>query len=947
MQAILLVIILVAVAYVMLSKPKNEGYVNSGLYDDLLLNRPGYVNQAQSKYNLFSDTHDVRAGDFYQKGPKDLPDPVALAQATNLMRDAMRSSDIVASGNIATGTARDVMAIESRNVPAPVNRMYEQTRTCEAVKTRDSCAKLGTPAFNNCGVCLGSGTGYADQSAGEGGHIGGMLALPDDLRRIEEAAKTNGTQPVYKPTVGTCKPGNFMVERSECVKQANRMDCLEQGAKGGFQNEMVKKKCAFVANSPTSLFVYEPKDTPRRFQPNLRVITPMGTGICQVIVSDVNANQVGFASSSTPGVEFIVPITGKPDGKGGYLGVAEADSLSVVVYLETTYRSGGKSETYLVNTDKKLTVADGTKLCQNFGGRLATQADLTTAQAAGAQLTIPGLTSDGFVGFPLNKSVTNVGNPGLIAYPGDVSGAWCYGIKPTDSLSPKRINTTVYPFFREATGAYAMNSQWGSDYKNAQVRGVILQWETGNNVSGQPVNATRTIAFKPTIIAVDHQVASDLGGGFSDIKILRDYGTFKGGLEIISPRPTGNSKILNGAKWLWSNSYLSQSVQFDVKVPGLFLDSYYSDDGPFTRTGPLISNASTMDLLKVGPCDAGDQTPGNYSLQCLRSLFVEAGGNVQNTKIPGGLISLNQKGSTDDITGYLINLVQIVQTGRDFTGNLVGQNPDERLQIINNASQILYGFDIISPCEDISEDTAGNVIIVPKSPPFNSDCLYYLWTNTGKEFDRGVIDQNGTADKRNIGNTYVTIGQRFSGLKKNEGPTQLLKDHPFRTCQLTGSLSPIKPNGQVNQDGVNYANSIGSVLDIQNNYNSIFTAANKPGNMGDEQTMAVKQCYGLNKSVRTLSAQANALDLSRRVGWQQLMSDPRSLKNLIPEGTKVALRVNSLYTENASAPRDAWANTNHPVWQSENYWYLSYNSDGKALWTKIILTNTYNHQKIR
>jgi hypothetical protein len=281
-----------------------------------------------------------------------------------------------------------------------------------------------------------------------------------------------------------------------------------------------------------------------------------------------------------------------------------------------------------------------------------------------------------------------------------------------------------------------------------------------------------------------------------------------------------------------------------------------------------------------------------------------------------------------------MNLAKIVQTGRDFTGNLVGQNPDERLQIINNASQILYGFDIISPCEDISEDTTGNVIIVPKSPPFNSDCLYYLWTNTGKEFDRGVIDQNGTADKRRIGNTYVTIGQRFSGLKKNEGPTQLLKDHPFRTCQLTGSLSPVKPNGQVNQDGVNYANSIGSVLDIQNNYNAIFTAANKPGSMGDDQTAAVKQCYGLNKSVRTLSAQANALDLTRIVGSAQLLLDPRALKTTIPEGTKVALRINSLYAEAAGAPSAAYGNPNHPVWQSQNYWYLSYNSDGKALWTK-------------
>jgi hypothetical protein len=154
----------------------------------------------------------------------------------------------------------------------------------------------------------------------------------------------------------------------------------------------------------------------------------------------------------------------------------------------------------------------------------------------------------------------------------------------------------------------------------------------------------------------------------------------------------------------------------------------------------------------------------------------------------------------------------------------------------------LFGFPIATPCETISRDMNGTLIIKPKvGPQIDAWCCDYLWTNRGSESEAGSGDKTSA-----IKNTYTSIGQRFSGLRNSEGTPDSRKTHPFALCQRSGSMAPIKSDGKINESAVTYAKTLGSISQIQAYYNSIYNAANN-ANSGSAQSTAVNQCYGLNR----------------------------------------------------------------------------------------------------
>jgi hypothetical protein len=163
--------------------------------------------------------------------------------------------------------------------------------------------------------------------------------------------------------------------------------------------------------------------------------------------------------------------------------------------------------------------------------------------------------------------------------------------------------------------------------------------------------------------------------------------------------------------------------------------------------------------------------------------------------------------------------------------------------MINDAARKMFGFDITTPCEDITQNVDGTIGIVPKNAQsIDSTCLDHLWLNAGYQQETGYSDPS-----KQIKATYTNIRDRFSGLKKNEGTAAQKIQHPFTLCQRAGSAAPIQPNGQINEEAVANAKSMGSITNIQNYYNAIYNRANNPSNNPDEQSLAVKQCYGLNK----------------------------------------------------------------------------------------------------
>jgi hypothetical protein len=359
----------------------------------------------------------------------------------------------------------------------------------------------------------------------------------------------------------------------------------------------------------------------------------------------------------------------------------------------------------------------------------------------------------------------------------------------------------------------------------------------------------RTIAFEPTILKLNNKEPSrTTSDGSRVFKTLRRFGTFHNSSTFTAPRPSRESRMMPNQFWIWSNMPLSQQVRFEVQIPGIFADTFYEEDRAIGSIGPLIGKPETTKLLQTSPCLREGQVAGGYNLECLQNLFVSSGGDITNGKLVstnGGLSQLNAKGDMDAIANYLTELYNLATTGKDSEGMKVGSNAKDHARLVNEAAQLMFGFDISTPCEDISEDTEGNIILSPKTGAVDADCLDWLWLNTGSDQSRYRGDGG-----RNIRNTYVSIGDRFSGLMNNEGTKEAREKYPFQTCQRSGSMAPILKNGTVNQSAVNIANTKGSIPAIQEFYNTIFQFANNSASAdrANEQAKAVEQCYGLKKS---------------------------------------------------------------------------------------------------
>ena len=822
------------------SYDKKLGYI--GNYDHLINDEPAYHKLGRAKYNKFSDTFDVTRGNFIRSDNED-----DIARTSRKIQDSMVTSD--PSPSQYANTLLGLQSIQTDAELAPANGMMLETKKCEALRSRSSCAKLSDPNYSNCGVCIKGGTPYSYQNDGK--HIGGLLLLPDDRQEA-----LSGGKPL-EPTVGECPAGMFFIDKDKCEREVNRQDCKEAGESGGFNGgttleglDVIEKKCAQVPKNSEKTFIYEPKN--RAFSISLRALAPIGTGVCKIFVYKQN-EQIAYGENPNPGTMFVIDIPR----------VKEADQLTVIVALEFPYRKQGNSELFQVYSGYDETRETSELVCRRLGTSLATRTQMIQAIQNGAQLCSAGFGQD-FVGYPgqARHKAGGCGDKGLNEWiwtdPSQTQrgASWCFGIKPPESTN-KLMNKSIMPFFQGYKDSAIPSQkdqpdQWSQfgDYQAQYERAILLQWEMTN---GTYRNAIRIVQFEPTIIELnDLQPTSVSSDGSRVFRTLRKFGTFENS-SIIRPRKAEvidpSSKMARNQFWMWSNQPLSQQIKFVVKVPGIFLDTYYEEDRSIGSMGPLVGKQETVNLLRTSPCLKEGQISGKYSLDCLQNLFISSGGDIANGKLVtknGGLAQLNSKGDMNAIETYLADLYTLATTGKDSNGQKVGSNAKDHARLVNDASQLMFGFDISTPCEDISEDKFGNIVLSPKQGIKDADCLDWLWRNTGSEDDRFQNDGS-----RNIKNTYESIGQRFSGLKNGEGSKELRNEFPFQTCQRTGSISPIGINGSPNKAAIDLANSKGDISAIQRFYNGIFQLANNPTSKGSSksQTYAVNQCYGVKKAV--------------------------------------------------------------------------------------------------
>ncbi len=367
-------------------------------------------------------------------------------------------------------------------------------------------------------------------------------------------------------------------------------------------------------------------------------------------------------------------------------------------------------------------------------------------------------------------------------------------------------------------------------------RGIIGQWEMEGS-------SKRKVEFNRTVTATCTN-----GKMMQGTKLLRKFGSLGGGRQMAASSATN---ISPNAIWVWNNQQQHEVAGFMSFVPGFYSDPHYSQDNAAAGGAPLLGLASTAAALQLGPCMAAGQTSGNYSQACLLNLFQGAGGDTLNGKlVQTGLTQLNAKGSMDDISDYLNDLYTMATTGRDMSGKPL------KMSQINDASQKMFGFDVGSPCEDIKEDDSGVIALSPKKSPLDSDCLNYLWLNTGTSRERGNEDRSR---KTRLYNTYQTIGDRYSGLRDNEGTAANRQASPFNACNSKGSMAPVDSKGTLNYGAISEINKLAkSVSAVQNKYNEIYKAANYTQGTGApndvntiNQAVALQLCYGVKKTPDT------------------------------------------------------------------------------------------------
>jgi hypothetical protein len=101
------------------------------------------------------------------------------------------------------------------------NRVSKALNMCETVTTLD-CDKFDNPEFvNSCGICHKDGINSQNQNI-----IGGLYISEDDRINAELMARRLGSKkPNYKPTIGSCAPGQFTVTKKQCIHLKKKAAC--------------------------------------------------------------------------------------------------------------------------------------------------------------------------------------------------------------------------------------------------------------------------------------------------------------------------------------------------------------------------------------------------------------------------------------------------------------------------------------------------------------------------------------------------------------------------------------------------------------------------------------------------------------------------------------------------------------------------------------------------
>ncbi len=793
---------------------------------------------------------------------------------------------------------------------------FKRTDLCNLLGTRDPTTGTITnldPTIAGCGVCIkdGSPVSQSVQSRFSAAlkFIGGLLFSNSD----RDAYYASGA-PSAQPSLGTCAPGYFFVagEKDKCTNAANKLNCDEYGSTGGFgagksedgqRDAELAGSCVACVQSNKTTYVYDPPAQSKLANVQLRITVPKGTGFNRVYVATKAKSATNFGDFMPTTIENI---SEDPTSVITVASLSAEDTIKLAIFQEFPHRPRGLEEVFFVNfnldTDttrrdnlavyldqrENQMIFDGAKFEKSMNCRVATVAQLQDAFSKGSQVRNAGYALDESSNtydpytihqYPnyIDDTVPNYGTVGVVKITETApTGVWCYGIKPKRThitpftLGNRTLAGSVVQNFYEymaltnedGLSADAKRSRYSqyADIQTPQYRGVCLQFESNQNGIQRSIPVERFI----TMVS-DRQVRNSNGTSVSGMNPLLYYsrnGTFADSQRIVEPKPVspGMSRVLTDQYWIWAADHTKSGFTIECKIPGIFLNPYYSEDLPKCPTGPLYTSKNLLNFVEFDACTNG------LTIECMKRLFETIGAGIEaGTWYPTkseGETALRFKDSRQTIERTPTELIDYLKTLR-ATANGLGLSetltPAEKAAAMNDASMKLIGREIVSACETLV-DAGGVLTIQNKTGNLDAQCLDQIYRQT---YATGSLPA-----------TYQSIGDRYSGIRSNElALPEIQQEFPYRTCQPAGSWAPLR-GGEINQDAVRQINEaiatyrrtnagVDSVAAARAVLDQVYQNANDAGVDKTTQQIAIERCYGIRKREFVSNCQGVNIDTIR------------------------------------------------------------------------------------
>lgn len=315
------------------------------------------------------------------------------------------------------------------------------------------------------------------------------------------------------------------------------------------------------------------------------------------------------------------------------------------------------------------------------------------------------------------------------------------------------------------------------------------------------------------------------------------------------PRITGSAELNGENVMIMSSGKDRTSMNIYIYMPYTFMDPTDKDIKATCPGAPFITNAAAARKINSGPCYAPGSAPGAYTMDCLQTIFVDAGCSSSGSGYPSTQAKADQlqrgKG-IGQIASYVADMARKATTGRDSTGSKLSTAQWDE------AANFCTGERVRGVCDG----------------GLTKECLSYLYNNMGAKTD--------------IGPTYSGTGQ----------------------CSPDGTMAPNTP------EAISAAAAKGSVAGVKAFYDSLQKKATDNTLKDSERAEAMKQCYGVNLNPISgeISIPPGALPGPIATKKNLLPSNPT-----IRQGNKIATVYNSGNYElsfiiNLKGIQSGWAN---------------------------------------